>query len=83
MRGEVTRVADADATSANVGQMARKQMNSKQETGWLWVPLIIGLIIGVTVASMTGQWWWSTVGVLVGAAVGAAGAGKLRWPGSS
>jgi hypothetical protein len=45
--------------------------------------LIIGLIIGVTVAGMTGQWWWSTVGVLVGAAVGAIGAGKLRWPGSS
>ena len=58
-------------------------MNSKQEESWLWVPLIIGLIIGVTVAGMTGQWWWSTVGVLAGAAVGAAGAGKLRWPDSS
>jgi hypothetical protein len=66
-----------------VGQVARKQMNSKQEASWLWVPLIIGLIIGVTVAGMTGHGWWSTVGVLTGAAVGAAGAGKLRWPGSS
>jgi uncharacterized membrane protein YedE/YeeE len=76
-------LAQPYAARANVGQMARKQMNSKQEASWLWVPLIIGLIIGVTVAGMTGQWWWSTVGVLVGAAVGAAGAGKLRWPGSS
>jgi hypothetical protein len=50
--------------------MARKRTNSKQETGWLWLPLIIGLIIGVTVAAMTDQWWWSTVGVLGGAAFG-------------
>ena len=35
------------------------------------MPLIIGLIIGVTVATMTDHWWWSTVGVLVGAAFGA------------
>lgn len=42
------------------------------------MPLIIGLIIGVTVAAMTEQWWWSTVGVLVGAAVGAISAAKLR-----
>ena len=66
-----------------MGQVARKQLNSKQEASWLWLPLIIGLIIGVTVAGSTGHWWWSTVGVLVGAAVGAVGAGKLRWPGSS
>jgi membrane associated rhomboid family serine protease len=50
--------------------MARKQMNSKQEAGWLWLPLIIGLIIGVTVAATTDQWWWSIVGVLGGAAFG-------------
>ena len=31
---------------AGVGWMPRKQMNSKQGAGWLWVPLIIGLIIG-------------------------------------
>ena len=47
------------------------------------MPLIIGLIIGVTVAATTGHWWWSTVGVLTGAAVGAIGAGVIRWPGSS
>ncbi len=58
--------------------MARRQLNTKQEATWLWMPLIIGLIIGVTVAAMTDQWWWSTVGVLVGAAVGAVSAGKLR-----
>jgi hypothetical protein len=37
--------------------MARKQMNSKQAAGWLWLPLIIGLIFAVTVAAMTDQWW--------------------------
>ena len=50
--------------------MARKHTKSKQEASWLWIPLIIGLIIGVTVAAMTDQWWWSTIGVLVGAAFG-------------
>ncbi|MET0758402.1 MAG: hypothetical protein ABWY39_10855 [Mycobacterium sp.] len=54
--------------------MARKQTSS----GWLWLPVIFGLIIGVTVTAMTDQWWWTTVGVLVGAAVGALSAGKLR-----
>ena len=49
--------------------MARKQMNSKQAAGWLWLPLIIGLIFAVTVAAMTDQWWWSTVGLLGGAAL--------------
>ncbi|ODQ95820.1 hypothetical protein [Mycolicibacterium holsaticum] len=58
--------------------MARKQLTTKQEANWLWMPLIIGLIIGVTVAAMTDQWWWSTVGVLAGAAVGAISAAKLR-----
>ena len=59
--------------------MARKQLSHKQEQNWLWMPLIIGLVLGVTVAGMTGQWWWSTVGVLGGALVGAIGAGKLPW----
>ena len=45
-------------------------MNSKQEAGWLWTPLIIGLIVGVAVAAVTGHWWWSTVGALGGAAIG-------------
>ncbi|MCB9418090.1 MAG: hypothetical protein H6522_13335 [Mycolicibacterium sp.] len=46
--------------------MASDQMKN----GRLWVPLIIGLILGVAVATSTGQWWWSTVGVLIGAAAG-------------
>jgi 1,4-dihydroxy-2-naphthoate octaprenyltransferase len=58
--------------------VARKQMNSKQEAGWLWLPLIIGLIIGVTVAAMTDQWCWSTVGVLGGAAFGWVSYARMR-----
>ncbi|GFG50970.1 hypothetical protein CQY20_15825 [Mycolicibacterium agri] len=54
------------------------QPTDKQFRAWLWMPLIIGLILGTTVAAMTGQWWWSTVGVLVGAAVGWVGAGRPR-----
>ncbi len=56
--------------------MARKQTN-QQSSGWLWIPLIIGLIIGGAVAATTDQWWWTTVGVLLGAAFGAIAAGKL------
>jgi uncharacterized membrane-anchored protein YhcB (DUF1043 family) len=33
-------------------------------------PLIIGLIIGGVAASVTDQWWWATVGALLGAAAG-------------
>jgi hypothetical protein len=33
--------------------MGRKQTNSKQEAGWLWLPLMIGLIIGVAVGTVT------------------------------
>ena len=58
--------------------MPRKQVNTKQEAGWLWLPLIIGLIIGVTVAAMTDQWWWSAVGVLGGAAFGWASYARMR-----
>jgi hypothetical protein len=61
-----------------VAQMARKQMNSKQEAGWLWLPLIIGLMIGVTAAATTDHWWWSTVGVLGGAAFGWVGYASQR-----
>ncbi|WP_200828181.1 hypothetical protein [Mycobacterium sp. 3519A] len=58
--------------------MARKQTNSKQEASWLWTPLIIGLVIGVAVAASTGQWWWSTVGVLAGSALGWVGYARSR-----
>lgn len=40
------------------------------ENGRLYFPLIIGLVLGVAFATSTGHWWWSTVGVLAGAAVG-------------
>jgi hypothetical protein len=53
-------------------------MNSKQEAGWLWTPLIVGLIIGVTVAAVTDQWLWSTAGVLGGAAFGWIGYARTR-----
>ena len=49
-----------------VGRMASDQMKN----GRLWVPLIIGLILGAAVATSTGHRWWSTVGVLIGAAAG-------------
>ena len=39
-------------------------------TGRLYAPLTIGLILGVAVAATAEQWWWSTLGVLAGAAVG-------------
>lgn len=51
--------------------MARNQTNSKQEAGWRWMPLIVGLIIGSAVAAATAQWWWATIGALAGAGVGA------------
>jgi len=58
--------------------MGRKQTNSKQEAGWLWLPLIIGLIIGVAVGTVTDHWWRSTVGVLGGAAFGWVGFSRTR-----
>ncbi|MCB0942302.1 MAG: hypothetical protein KDB72_18935 [Mycobacterium sp.] len=44
--------------------------SARTKNGRLWVPLIIGLILGVAVATATGQCWWSTVGVLIAAAAG-------------
>jgi uncharacterized membrane protein YeaQ/YmgE (transglycosylase-associated protein family) len=58
--------------------MGRKQTNSKQEAGWLWLPLMIGLIIGVVAGTVTDHWWWSTVGVLGGAAFGWVGYSRTR-----
>jgi hypothetical protein len=42
------------------------------------MPLIIGPIIGVTVAATTDRWWWSTVGVLGGAASGWVSYARMR-----
>ncbi|WP_133696646.1 hypothetical protein [Mycobacterium sp. BK086] len=49
--------------------MARREP-STSSTGRLYIPLIIGLILGGTVAAATDRWWWSTVGVIAGAATG-------------
>ncbi|WP_408641838.1 glycine zipper 2TM domain-containing protein [Saccharopolyspora oryzae] len=46
--------------------------------GWSYLPLIIGLVIGVTVATMVDQWWWATVGTVIGGVVGAVVSGKSR-----
>jgi len=55
--------------------MKRDQLSDKRgrTRDIVEIPLIIGLIVGVTLAAMTEQWWWATVGVLAGAAVGAIG----------
>lgn len=52
--------------------MTRERATSRQVRTWsfFYLPLIVGLIIGAAVASMTDQWWWATVGAVVGAAVG-------------
>jgi hypothetical protein len=51
--------------------MSREQQTGKQSSRWLWIPLCIGLILGATVATMTDQWLWATVGALLGAAFAA------------
>jgi hypothetical protein len=48
-----------------------------RSNGWLYLPLIIGLALGAGVATMTGQWWWTTVGVLLGALTGTVSALKM------
>jgi uncharacterized membrane-anchored protein YhcB (DUF1043 family) len=52
--------------------MTREQTTSKQDSAWsfFYLPLIVGLISGAAVAAATDQWWWATVGAVVGAAVG-------------
>jgi hypothetical protein len=52
--------------------------DSAQRTAILWTPLIVGLALGASVAAATGFWWWSTIGVLGGAAVGWVGYSRRR-----
>jgi hypothetical protein len=33
--------------------------------------LIFGILLGVVLSTIAGQWWWIVVGVAVGAAIGA------------
>jgi len=57
--------------------MAPNDANRTRGNGWLYLPLIIGLAVGAGVAATTGQWWWTTVGVLLGALVGTVSALKM------
>ena len=59
---------------ATVGVMARERLTRKQISAWrsFYFPLIIGLVIGSSVASATDQWWWAAVGAVAGAAIGEA-----------
>lgn len=50
----------------------------------LYVALIWGILIGVVLSTITGDWWWIALGVAVGAAIGAgrtASARKKQGPG--
>ena len=50
--------------------MARENSTPTKSTRRLYLSVIIGLILGVAIAGATDHWWWSTVGVLAGGAVG-------------
>jgi hypothetical protein len=58
--------------------MTDERMRRTGSDEWLWMPLIFGILFGVVLSSITGEWWWVAIGVALGAAVGAARAGKLR-----
>jgi hypothetical protein len=55
-----------------VGTVTREQTTSKQDSAWsyFYLPLIVGLVIGSAVAAVTDQWWWATIGAVLGAAAG-------------
>lgn len=55
-----------------VGHMAHEPSTTKPENAWsfFYLPLIVGLAIGAASASATDQWWWATVGAVLGAAAG-------------
>ncbi|MDX1887707.1 hypothetical protein [Mycolicibacterium sp. 120270] len=52
--------------------MTREQTTSKKDSAWsfFYLPLIVGLVIGSAVAAATDQWWWATIGAVLGAAAG-------------
>lgn len=60
--------------AASVGQMTSKEKTGKRDNPWRFfhLPLIIGLILGSALAAATDQWWWVTIGAILGAAVGEA-----------
>lgn len=67
----------------SVGGMAQERPTGDSGSEWLYMPLIFGVLFGVVISSMTGQWWWVAVGTALGAAVGAARAGRSTRSGSS
>jgi hypothetical protein len=44
----------------------------------LWMALIFGILFGVVISSITGDWWWVAIGVAVGAAIHAGRANRVR-----
>jgi hypothetical protein len=51
---------------------------SGEDRDRLAMAMIFGLLIGVVISSLTGQWWWLAIGVAVGAAIEG---GRSRWSG--
>ena len=60
--------------------MADEGRNGGQPASPLMMGLIFGILLGVVISSVTGQWWWIAIGVALGAAVSE---GRLRRPGGA
>ncbi|TJY69261.1 hypothetical protein E4J89_11940 [Arthrobacter sp. CAU 1506] len=58
--------------------MADERRTGGQPGNPLMMGLIFGILLGVVISSVTGQWWWIAVGVALGAAVSGGRAAALR-----